>query len=120
MCQVWNWHLICGCLGCRRNGLEGLLFGLLIVALLAIPDISLLSGAIFSKDRYHHWEFFAMGPALQVRAGRALGSGAYSQYGLVFPLFLSGIDPIVPLRFDNLLRWSIGFGASTSLGWHFC
>jgi hypothetical protein len=86
------------------------IMGLLIVALLAIPDISLLSGAIFSKDRYHHWEFFAMGPALQVRAGRALGSGAYSQYGLVFPLFLSGIDPIVPLRFDNLLRWSIGFG----------
>ncbi len=86
------------------------MMGLLVVALLAIPDISLLSGNMYSIDGCHHWEYFALGPALQVRAGRALGSAAYTQYGVAFPLFLAGIDPIVPLRFDNLLRWSIGFG----------
>ncbi len=86
------------------------IMGLLVAAFLAIPDISLLSGNLFRGERCHHWEYYALGPALQVRAGRALGSEAYSQYGVAFPLFLAGIDPIVPLRFDNLLRWSVGFG----------
>ncbi|MGO9598485.1 MAG: hypothetical protein ACLP7Q_10900, partial [Isosphaeraceae bacterium] len=87
-----------------------------IAALLAVPDVSRLSGAIFMKgehhhwDGYHHWDYFAVGPALQVRAERALGPQAYTQYGSAFPFLLARLDPLVPLRYDNLLRWAIILG----------
>jgi len=87
-----------------------------IAALLAVPDVSRLSGAIFMNGEqhhwggYHHWDYFAVGPALQVRAGRALGPQAYTQYGSAFPFLLARLDPLVPLRYDNLLRWAIILG----------
>ena len=62
-----------------------------IAALLAVPDVSRITGAIFTKgDRhigqaFHHWDYYAVGPALQVRAGRALGPQAYTEYRSAFP-----------------------------------
>ena len=89
---------------------------LLIVLILGVPDFSRFSGALFELDEFHHWDFFAVAPALQVRAGRALGSQAYSQYGVAFPLLANALSPVAPLRYDNFLKIGVGLGCLYFVG----
>jgi hypothetical protein len=88
----------------------------LVNVILFVPDAARLAGKIYEAERFHHWDFFVMGPALQFRHGRALGTEGYAQYGLGFPLLAEGVSRIFPLRYDNLLRLGISLGCVYFIG----
>ena len=98
-----NWSFRC-------DGLWFLCTILLVILVLSVPNAAGLAGRIYELERFHHWDFFVMGPALQFRHGRALGSEGYAQYGIGFPLLVEGLSRFIPLRYDNLLRIGINLG----------
>jgi len=98
-----NWSYGC-------DGLWFLCTILLVILVLSVRDAAGLAGRIYELEKFHHWDFFVMGPALQCRHGRALGSEGYAQYGVGFPLLAEGLSQLIPLRYDNLLRIGINLG----------
>ncbi|HEX2179338.1 MAG TPA: hypothetical protein VHL54_07455 [Actinomycetota bacterium] len=66
----------------------------LIVGSVYVTAWRQVAGDIFVQEGFFHWDFFAMGPALAFRHGRALGSEIFSMYGLGWPAF-----------FGTLFRW---------------
>ena len=77
----------------------------LLLAAVTIPlqSAGLLAGRIYAAEALHHWNFFAMGPAVAFRSGLALGTAAYAQYGVGWPLLFAGLSPILPLTYGGMI-----------------
>jgi hypothetical protein len=63
-----------------------------------------LSGRIFLRDGFFHWDFYAMGPALAFHHGKALGTDFYTMYGLGWPTFLGLLSRWVPLSYGRIIQ----------------
>jgi hypothetical protein len=59
---------------------------------------------------YYHWSSFAMGPALGFRAGGALGTEVFSQYGVGWPLVFTALDRVLPLSYTNMVGLAVCYG----------
>ncbi|MFZ4395461.1 MAG: hypothetical protein ACOYOU_07525 [Kiritimatiellia bacterium] len=96
-----------------------LVIPLAVLAVVYIPDVASLAVQIFHQDYFHHWDYYAMGPALALRHGAALGTAAYSQYGVGWPLLFRALDPLLPLSYEHLLRVSMIYGCAYFVGVYF-
>ncbi len=56
------------------------------------------------------WNYFAMGPALAFRAGGALATEYYSQYGMGWPVTFVAMERFIPLSYANLIGVASLFG----------
>ena len=82
----------------------------LIVLLVYIPDIPLVTGWAFQIDCFHHWDFYAMAPALAFRHGVALGTDFHCQYGVGWPMLLALASTVLPLTYGMAVRFAVVFG----------
>lgn len=87
-----------------RFSLLDVVFPLLLVALIYVPDWRQLSGRFFYEESLFHWDFFAMGPSLAYRHGRALGTDAYSMYGVGWPMVFAGLSRWVSLSYGRMIQ----------------
>jgi len=81
------------------------LIALGIFGLLWLPRPQVVAGQSFTGEffPFHHWDFFAMGPALAYRHEIPLAVGAYSQYGLGYPMIVNWLSPMFPLSYGNFV-----------------
>jgi hypothetical protein len=59
-----------------------------VVALVYVPSVSTLAGAVYLFDQYLHWDHFAISAAWAYSNGMALGTEIYCQYGVGYPLLI--------------------------------
>ncbi|MFZ4395460.1 MAG: hypothetical protein ACOYOU_07520 [Kiritimatiellia bacterium] len=79
---------------------------LLILLLIPVRSAAALAGRMYEVEALHHWNYFAMGPALAFESGMALGTDVYSQYGVGWPLLYAGLSRVLPLSYGAMI--SIG------------
>ena len=83
------------------------LIALGIIGVLWLPRPQLVAGQSVTGEGemfpFHHWDFFVMGPALAYRHEIPLVVGAYSQYGLGYPMIVNWLSPVLPLSYGNLV-----------------
>ena len=101
----------------RYGGID-LAVGAMLVMIVYIPRASwaLLAGDFFVRDWCHHWNYFAMGPALAYRHGAALATDVYTQYGLAWPALLGSLSSLIPLSYANAIGLGIIVGCVYCLG----
>jgi hypothetical protein len=75
----------------------------LVVLLVYVPDCPHMASRAFLTDAFHHWNFFAMAPALAFRHGKALCTEAYSQYGVGWPMLFAALSHLTPLAYKTLI-----------------
>lgn len=83
--------------GAARYAAESAVVLLTILLLVYVPDVSSIATLSCIEDHFHHWDIYAMAPALAFRHGGALGTDIYVQYSLGWPMvlaFLSGFTPL--------------------------
>ncbi len=84
---------------------------LLIIGFLAyIPRPDILAGNIYQSEHFHHWDYFAMAPAVGYLHGKALCTEIYSQYGIGWPLLFAKLDPIYRLSYGHLIQFANVYG----------
>ena len=90
----------------------------LICAVVYVPNWRLLSGYAFSGEavEFHHWDFFAMGPALGYSHGAALGTDVFAQYGVGWPVLFTALSPRLPLGYGHMLHISVIYGCLYFMG----
>jgi len=81
------------------------LIALGLFGVLWLPRPQAVAGQSFTGELFpfHHWDFFAMGPALAYRHEIPLAVGAYSQYGLGYPMIVNWLSPVLPLSYGNFV-----------------
>jgi hypothetical protein len=89
---------------------------LLVLALLWTPDPARLAGRIFEADLFFHWDHFVMAPALAWRHGMALGTQAYSEYGVGWPMLLDGASRWLPFSHQSALELAIAYACVVYAG----
>jgi hypothetical protein len=67
---------------------------------------------------YHHWNAFAMGPAVGFKSGGALGTDVFSQYGVGWPLLFTALDPVLPLSYTNMVGLSVSYCCLYFIGFY--
>lgn len=92
------------------------LFALVIVVIVYVPSWDQLSGHIFQAERYFHWDFFAMGPALAFKYGAALGTDVFSFYGLGWPVLFALASPLAKLSYGSMINLSTIYGSIYFIG----
>lgn len=95
-----------------RYGVQPCLAAGLIVLLVYIPDITQVTGWLYQLDRFHHWDYYVMGPALAFRHGAALGTDFYCQYGVAWPMLLAQASQIAPLTYKMAVHFAVVFGCA--------
>ncbi len=80
--------------GARRPGLlRACAVPLAILALLVfVPWPQALLWQAYASDKFHHFDFYVMAPALAHARGLRLGTDFYSQYGVGWPMVMSALD----------------------------
>lgn len=98
--------------------LTSLLFPLLIVLIVFIPPSRWngLADGFYRDDLLHHWNFFAMGPAISYAHGGAFETDFYSQYGMGWPMLFAAIGRIVPLTYARMIGGGVVYGCIYYVG----
>jgi len=89
---------------------------MLVVAVVYIPDYSILAGKFFLQDRFHHWDYYSMGPTLAFHYGKALGTAFYTQYGVGWPLLYHALAQLIPITYGHMLQISVIYGSIYFIG----
>ncbi|HEU4866155.1 MAG TPA: hypothetical protein VFV09_00365, partial [Actinomycetota bacterium] len=76
----------------------------ILVLLIYVPDWRQLAGRFFYEESLFHWDFFSMAPALAFAHGKALGTDAYSMYGVGWPMLFGGLTRWVPLSYGRMIQ----------------
>ena len=92
-----------------------LIFPLLIILLIYIPDMKNLSGKIYLNDQFLHWNSFAIRPALGFRHGLTLGKEMFVQYGLGWPVVMSLLNP-PDLTYSSMIHVGIIYAGIYYIG----
>ncbi len=100
----------------RPIRLLDVLFAVLIVLIVYIPSTSQLFEHIFQAERFFHWDFFAMSPALSFENGAALGTDSFSFYGLGWPVLFAAMSPLLKLSYGSMIQLSVIYGCLYFLG----
>ncbi len=58
-----------------------------------VPNFDDLSKYSESRDAFHHLDHYILAPALAYRHGQSLGTEAYTQYSVAWPLLLDAVSP---------------------------
>ncbi len=76
-----------------------------LLVLLFVPwrSATILAGQLYHAELLHHWNYFAMGPTIAWQAGMALGTEAYSQYGVGWPLLFAAVSPWLPRSYGGMI-----------------
>jgi len=93
-----------------RWGIADLLIIAVLIAIVYIPNVERLASADFQMQQLHHWDYYVMGPSIGYLHGEALGSEAYAQYGVGYPMLAAALARCVPLTYPNLMRLGIVIG----------
>lgn len=94
-----------------RRCVEAAFVVALVILIVYIPHTTELSSKEYMIDHYHHLDFYAMGPALAYRHGKALGTDSYSQYGVGWPVVLAFLSKVgLPLSYKLLLHVCVVWG----------
>ena len=93
---------------CR--GVEAALVIAMVVLLVYIPDRVQVSAWLYQLDRFHHWDFYMVAPALAYRHGMALGTDFYTQYGVGWPVLLAWLSHFTPLSYKLAIQVGIIWG----------
>lgn len=101
--QVWSPRPV------RPSPLDGL-FLAAVVLIVYIPNAGPLAARVFDAERFFHWDFFVMGPALAYRRGAALGTDVLSFYGVGLPAVFAALSPIIDLSYASLMYASAVYG----------
>lgn len=80
-----------------------------IILLVFVPPAAGLTGRIFLREGFLHWDYFALGPATQFSLGAALGTDAFSLYGLGFPFVVAALHPVISLSHERAIHLAIGY-----------
>jgi hypothetical protein len=95
---------------------------IVVLAVVYIPDYRRLAGIGFLGmgrptlpdhslfEVFHHWNYFAMGPALAFSHGAALVTDAFAQYGLGWPMVYAALSPLVPLQYGPMMHVAVLYG----------
>lgn len=76
----------------RIGQARALMAPLAIIALFVfVPWPEAVVWPSFASDRFHHFDFYAMAPALAHAHGLRLGTDFYTQYGVGWPMVLHGL-----------------------------
>ena len=75
-----------------------------VCALVYIPSWRVAVGGFWALERLHHWDFFLMGPLNAFAHGRALGTEAYSQYGVLWPVVLRTLSSAGEPHYGRILQ----------------
>ena len=86
-----------------------ILMPMLICALIFIPHPERLAGDIFHNEHFHHWDYFAMGPAVGYLQGGALCTEIYAQYGIGLPLLFARLNPYYSLGYGHLIQAGMAY-----------
>jgi hypothetical protein len=91
----------------------------LISSLIFIPRTDLVAGSDFQIQSFHHWDYFAMAPAIGLVRGRHIATQVYSQYGIGWPLLLARLDPLIRLSYGHTYKIAVMYGCIyfTGLYW---
>lgn len=81
-----------------------------VFAVVYVPDWRFLAGQAWDQDFLHHWDFFAMGPTLALRKGAALGTEAYTQYGVGWPLVFHALSSVMRVSYGTMLHVATLYG----------
>jgi len=92
--QPWSWR--------------ELLLPVALALLLFTPDWRQLAGQFFLL--LHHWDYFAMGPTLALSHGAALGTDAYTQYGVGWPLVFHLLSPLLAISYGHMILVGVTYG----------
>lgn len=87
-----------------------------ICALVYIPDWNQVTRTMVLEGELHHWNYFAMGPALGFSHGKALGTEVFSQYGLAWPMIFSALSSWVPLSYAHMIHLAVLYGCLYFVG----
>jgi hypothetical protein len=68
-----------------------------VASLIYINDWRLISYQTYNQDYFFHWDFYFMGSAVEFFHGRALGTDAFSQYGVGWPVLTSWLSVVTPI-----------------------
>ena len=69
-----------------------------------------LAGRIYQADQFHHLNFYMMAPALAFAHGKAFAIEIYSQYGIGWPLVVSGLSHFSAMTYANALGLMVVYG----------
>ncbi|HYN98368.1 MAG TPA: hypothetical protein VEU28_01700, partial [Actinomycetota bacterium] len=93
-----------------------LLFAVVVILIVYVPSYDQLSGHVFQAERFFHWDFFGMGPALGFESGAALGTDSFAFYGLFWPVLFSVLSPMVKLTYGSMIHISVIYGCIYFIG----
>ena len=78
-----------------------------ITLLIYVPDPAHLASRVFQTDGFHHWDPYAVAPALAYGHGAALGTDVYCQYGVGWPLLLAALSCFRPLAYKLAIEMGV-------------
>ncbi|MEA3186210.1 MAG: hypothetical protein QOD99_40 [Chthoniobacter sp.] len=87
-----------------------------LFAVIYIPGASRLAGRIFLQEEFHHWDFFAMGPALAFHHGKALGTDSFAQYGVGWPLLFNALSGFIPITYGSFIQLGTLYASAYFIG----
>lgn len=93
-----------------------LLVVLCLIVVIYVPRCAELAGRLFTAEYLHHWDFYAMGPTLAFHYGKALGTEAYTQYGVGWPLLFDRLSPLVPISYSNMIHVAVVYCCAYFIG----
>ncbi|HEX2150228.1 MAG TPA: hypothetical protein VHI31_08680 [Actinomycetota bacterium] len=93
-----------------------LLFAVVVILIVYVPSYDQLSGHVFQAERFFHWDFFGMGPALGFESGAALGTDTFAFYGRFWPVLFSWRSPMVKLTYGSMIHISVIYGCIYFIG----
>ncbi len=75
-----------------------------------------LTGQIFLRDGFWHWDGFIIRPALALIHGQILGRDTFIQYGIGWPLVYAFLNNFVPISYKLILNVSLLYAGFYQLG----
>jgi hypothetical protein len=86
-----------------RTGIDLIAFGS-IAFYCWVTNFGELIELVKYRDAFHHWDHYLMGPALQFRHGKSLGTEAFAQYGVGWPMLVTALSGRHALDYGMVLK----------------
>ena len=97
-----------------------LVFPVLLVLILYIPDVQAVAARDFLGEQFHHWDSAVMTPGWAYLSGCVLNVDVISQYGLGLPIVIAHVTKLLgAFTYENVLRVIMGVNVIYYLGWYF-
>jgi hypothetical protein len=96
-----------------------IIFPLLLISILYIPDTLGVTARDFLGEQYHHWDSSVMTPGWAYVKGCVLNVDVISQYGLGLPIVTAQLSKMIGgFTYENVLRVIMGISILYYLAWY--